>query len=64
FLVRDKRKGRFNAENLLVDNVRTNILEIREAGSEKGKFQWRHRKASGEDHLTLFYVGGNDHGLS
>lgn len=59
FKVHSEDKGRFNATNLKVDNVRTNILEIREAGSEKGKFQWRHRKVGSVDHLTLFYVGGN-----
>ena len=59
FQVHGKDKGQFNATNLLVDNVRTDILEIREAGSEKGKFQWRHRKVGSVDHLTLFYVGGD-----
>lgn len=59
FQVHGKDKGQFNATNLLVDNVHTDILEIREAGSEKGKFQWRHRKVGSVDHLTLFYVGGD-----
>ena len=54
FLVESAKRGHFNAENLVVTNVRATMLELN-SPSSTGKYQWRMRTLSGVDHLTVYY---------
>ena len=55
FLVDAAKRGHFNAENLVVTNVRTTMVEINSPYST-GKFQERMRIVDGVDHLTTYYT--------
>lgn len=55
FLVDAAKRGHFNAENLVVTNVRTTMVEINSPYSA-GKFQERMRIVDGVDHLTTYYT--------
>lgn len=55
FLVDAAKRGHFNAENLVVTNVRATMVEINSPYST-GKFQERMRTVDGVDHLTTYYT--------
>lgn len=55
FLVDAAKRGHFNAENLVVTNVRATMVEINSPYSS-GKFQERMRTVDGVDHLTTYYT--------
>lgn len=55
FLVDAAKRGHFNAENLVVTNVKANMLEVN-SPETTGRFQWRMRVVDSADHLTVYYV--------